>query len=396
MHRILMASVLVGMVGLAQAQSPSGYTTTELTLPSGTTGCVQPRVNARGDVLAECGYKKTVKRVGGIGDNPGGLLFNLFRSTTVSTTFLRPVLWKAGQRTTPQTLPDAVVPTTSADSVRVVGFNALGEVLLRHQVSSAAGVSLWRNGAWQALNLGASGFFSGSSVVLNDQGALAFPVLDAAGNTAVLVRERSGQELRTAPFLRSDGYTQPLSDLGFNNLGQVAMGLLRPSSGCCPTGCVSTTGCYSEPLVSQWWNGSAWRALPMLAAGNAFLPVALNDHGLAVGHASVRDASGATLMHVWDGATYQRLGVGSGTVTGINRAGTVVGTQNGLVTYKGVSTSGAFVWRQGTLTALQQLVSIGSGQALLNAPGLNDAGQIAATAADPLRTAGRLYLFTPR
>lgn len=396
MHRIFMVAALVGAVGLAQAQTTSGYTTTELTLPSGTTGCVQPRVNARGDVLAECGYKKTVKRVGGIGDNPAGILFNLFRSTTVSTTFLRPVLWKAGQPTTPQTLPDAVVPTTSADSVRVVGFNALGEVLLRHQVASASGVSLWRTGAWQALNLGAAGFFSGSSVVLNDQGALAFPVLDAAGNTAVLVRERSGQELRTSPFLRSDGYTQPLYDLGFNNLGQVAMGLLRPSSGCCPTGCVSGAACYSDTLVSQWWNGSAWRALPMLAAGNAFLPVALNDNGLAVGHASVRDASGAMLMHLWDGAAYQRIGSGTGTVAGINRAGTVVGTQNGLTVYKGVSTAGAFVWRQGVLTALQQLVSIGSGQALLNAPGLNDAGQIVATAADPWRSTGRLYLFTPR
>jgi hypothetical protein len=387
------AGLAIGWVPQAVALT---FTTTELTLPSGTGGCVRPWVNARGDVLAECSYKKTVKRVSGAADNPGSIFLGLFQSKTVSTTFYRPVLWKAGQASSPQVLPDAVVPTTSADTVGVTAFNANGEVLLTHAIAGVRGDSLWRNGAWQRLDFAAAGYVGAGMLSLNDVGALAAPVSDSQGNAAMLLRDRQGQDLRTPAFLRSEGYAGVASRAALNNLGQMALTLLRPSAACCPNACVQAGVCYPEPLVSAWWSGSAWQGLPVLAPGNTFLPVVMNDNGLLVGHAAVRDSTGWPQMHAFDGQAFQRIGTGSGEVRQVNKAGTVVGVQNGLATYKGVATTGAFVWRQGVLSALAASVTIGSGQALLSAPGINDAGQIVAVAADPWRSTGRLYLFTPK
>ena len=52
---IVALSLLSGGAGAVHAQTAT-HVATELKLPSSTTGCTRPMVNARGDVLAQCGY----------------------------------------------------------------------------------------------------------------------------------------------------------------------------------------------------------------------------------------------------------------------------------------------------------------------------------------------------
>ena len=54
------------------------------------------------------------------------------------------------------------------------------------------------------------------------------------------------------------------------------------------------------------------------------------------------------------------------------------------------------MWRQGVLTLLNGVLPVKSGQSLLPWVSINDRGQMSAVASDPYRSAGVLYLFTPR
>lgn len=390
----VIAALSLLAASVAHAQT-TAYVSTELKLPSSTTGCMKPMVNARGDVLAQCGYTKTVKRAPTpIGDNPLAILTNWFRSKTVSTTFYRPTLWLAGQPTAPQSLPEVIVPTVSNHWVRVKGFNQDGEVLVSHLGDAGLGASIWRQGRWQPVAFKTPPL-SLEDVALNEQGVITTRVGTADGQRIVSV-DRQGQEILGPVFTRADGYSQILFDGAVNALNQWAVLGLTPSSGCCPSGCVAGVVCYPSPAVSTWWNGAALKVIPPVAPQNPFSPRWLNDNGQMAGQAFLRDASGWPVMYFFDGQTHTLIGRGVGEVQGLNRAGAVVGAQVSGVSTSGVTQLQPFLWRQGVLTLLSGVLPVKSGQALLPWVSINDRGQMVATASDPYRSAGVLYLFTPR
>jgi hypothetical protein len=381
-------SMALATLAPVQAQT-SSYVATELKLPTGTTGCMAPLVNARGDVLAPCGYRKTVKRAPApIGDNPLAILSNWFRSKTVTTTFYHLTLWPAGKPTAPQVLPDVIVPTVSNHWVLVSGFNKDGEVLVRHFGDAGLGASLWRQGRWQPVTFKAGAPWP-DDVALNDLGVVTAPVWTTEGARLVSV-DRLGQETLGPVFKRVDGYSEILFEGAVNALNQwVVMGL-TPSSGCCPSGCVAGVVCFPSPAVTSWWTGAELKGVPPVAPKNPFNARFLNDQGQMAGHAYQRDASGWPVMYFFDGQQHTLIGNGVGEVMGLNRAGVVVGVQ--VV----ASQPQPFLWRQGVLTPLKNLLPLATGQVLAAASSINDLGQIAATASDPARSAGVVYLFTPR
>lgn len=376
--------------GPAAAQNLA-YTSTELVFPSWATTCVRPRINAAGDVLAECGYKKSVPR-GPAAPPSQNFLAGLFQGPrTVSVTFYRLVMWPAGQGAVSKVLPDPFVPAVDGDFFSVMGFNQAGEVLV---VSRTNPLQLLRHGQWQNVMEGASV----SPIVgaaLNEAGTIAGNVDNGQGYGIALQARGATAPVANGPWLLGrDGVAIAVFRGAFNNLNQWAMAA--------STVCKTLNGCTGPDGFSVFWDGGVLHTLPYLTGIGKFEPEALNVHGQMAGR--VIGTNGPELLYAptlyaYDGVGYTRIGPGYGPV--INAAGMVAAAQPHVVRSGGQYTQGTpatlpFTWRNGVSTLLQAQVSLPSSQRLRGQPSLNDKGQIAVEAHDSWRSKGRLHVLTPR
>ena len=132
------------------------------------------------------------------------------------------------------------------------------------------------------------------------------------------------------------------------------------------------------------WNNGALTDLFSTGGGNAY---AINDQGQVAG-----ENDGFAFL--WDQGTVTRLVTSNtawSTAYGINSQGQVVGTDAHFI---GTAGGGAFLYRDGVMFDLNQLIPPDSGWGLQTAYGINDAGQIVGIG---LHTSGDYsgFLLTP-
>lgn len=190
--------------------------------------------------------------------------------------------------------------------------------------------------------------------------------MNASGSVAGAATVASGE---VHAFLYSDGRVQDLGTLGgtwssayaLNNAGQAAGASL------------TAAGMFHAFL---WDPTAGLRDLGTLGGASSYA-FGLNDLGQVVGHSQV--ASGFFRAFVWDKDTGLRdLGTLGGSASfgaAINNAGHVVGYS----WVAGSEATHAFLYREGVLLDLNALVEGAEGWTLMEAVGINDAGQIAGT-----------------
>ena len=165
------------------------------------------------------------------------------------------------------------------------------------------------------------------------------------------------------------------SSSGINDAGQV----------------IGSADLHSSPPVT---NHAFLFTQGTLPAINAY---AINDNGQIVGYAGGVDTGGPTIKHgfICSNGLMTDLGnLGSYWTNvlpfAINNQAQVVGSISGYAT-----AGHAFLYREGTLTDLNNLIDPASGWTLLRANGINNNGQIAGTGKNPLGQDHAL-LLTPR
>ena len=137
-----------------------------------------------------------------------------------------------------------------------------------------------------------------------------------------------------------------------------------------------------------WEAGTGMQSLGVLPGANASYASDINDSGVVVGNSGRYE--GAFLWDKDEGI--QSLGTLGGTWStayGINNSGQVVGTSeksNGPVV--------AYLWEDGVMQDLNDLIDPASGWDLIDAYAINDAGQILGYGGRA-GTGGELFLLTP-
>jgi len=210
---------------------------------------------------------------------------------------------------------------------------------------------------WNGGNLELMAFAGGPSWAL---------AINAPGSVAGAATVASGE---VHAFLYSHGRVQDLGTLGgpwssayaLNNAGQAAGASL------------TAAGVFHAFL---WDPVTGLRDLGALGGASSYA-FGLNDLGQVVGHSQV--ASGFFHAFVWDEETGLRdLGTLGGSASfgaAINNSGYVVGYS----WVAGSEVTHAFLYRGGVLLDLNSLVAGADGWTLIEAVGINDAGQIAGT-----------------
>jgi probable HAF family extracellular repeat protein len=117
------------------------------------------------------------------------------------------------------------------------------------------------------------------------------------------------------------------------------------------------------PVAAIWDSKQGPRELGILPGGVFSGAAALNDFGQVVGWSESFNGDRAVL---WDNG--QMIDLGPGAAADINNAGQIVGHSS--------------IWIDGVRANLNELVPAGSGLTIWSAAGINDAGQIVASAVD--------------
>lgn len=168
---------------------------------------------------------------------------------------------------------------------------------------------------------------------------------------------------------------------GINNLGEVVGGSGLPGS----RRAFRTQPYRAINLLTD--------ALPYLPGGTAAEAFAINDRSQAVGYSNTRvGTSTLTRPTLWQGSTVQDLGSlggNSARAFGINQLGHVVGHSY----LSDNTTLHAFLWVNGVLRDLNDLLPAGSGWVLNEARAINDFGQITGYGAHNGIT--RAFLMSP-
>jgi probable HAF family extracellular repeat protein len=132
--------------------------------------------------------------------------------------------------------------------------------------------------------------------------------------------------------------------------------------------------CFGGVVV---WANDTPTALPTLGGGSA-TGTAINNNGQVVGTSAT--STGAEDGFLWSNGTMTDLGSNFAPAA-VNDSGVIVG--------------GQFVYSNGTLQNLNNLIPAGSGYQIQNATGINDNGQIVANATDTATNQTRALLLTP-
>ena len=225
-----------------------------------------------------------------------------------------------------------------------VGINNSGTI-----VGSAAGANgyvpvQWQNGAIATIGSG-----EGNAMAINDSGAVAGTL--------------NGQAFRTV-----NGQVQGLGTLmggnwasayGINAAGEVA-------------GYGNTATGAMRAFVSA---GGQLQQIGTFGGSSSYA-MAINNAGQATGHAT--NAAGYSQAFLYQAGLLTTLGTLGGAASygyGINQAGSTVGYS----WIGGDTATAAFVYRDGKMLNLNDLIGLGSGWDLQAAYGINDLGQIVGT-----------------
>jgi probable HAF family extracellular repeat protein len=235
---------------------------------------------------------------------------------------------------------DALSGLAGASDSYAYGINASGVVVGISYVNGQPHGEIWNGGA--ATDMGAGTF----ATAINDAGAVA----GGNGHAFVLVNG-AYQDLGV---LRGGGWSAAYA---INNAGEVA------GYGNTPSGAFR---------AFYWTPSGGMVELGTLGGQNSYA-AGINSSGEIVGNASL--ANGYSQAFVAVGQVMIDLGTLGGMSSaayGINDSGVIVGYS----TLSDGATTRAFVYVNGVMTDLNSLIPSGSGWRLLEAYGINNAGQI--------------------
>ncbi len=160
-------------------------------------------------------------------------------------------------------------------------------------------------------------------------------------------------EISTIPGIIPDA-------VAINNNGQVLGNCLESSAG-----------------IAVVWTNDTPTVLPTLGGGSSS-GTAISSNGQVVGRSAT--SSGAEDGFLWSNRTMTDLG-STFSPAAVNASGVIAG--------------GQFVYSNGTLQNLNNLIPAGSGYQIQNATGINDNGQIVANADDTATGQTHALLLTP-
>lgn len=336
----------------------------------------------------------------------------------------RPFLW---QPTAPNATTGALVnldPSGTFDAV-AYAINTRGQVTgYFYNTAAYQGILLWSpsapnisNGTIQNLQSQLRPGFTGSGFAINDQGAISG--IAFSSNPAT----NPGSAIRWQPDAPngSTGTFTYLGDLFRSDINVYSAGYAITASGLVYGATANilnlTPGSFTAQTTRQafvWSQGSTGGATlnPQMRAlasfGNPANPGTFFDTAFAAKETGTEllvagmalTTSGTRHATLWKASTaggpYTATDLGSqefaeSVAYGVNRQGQVVGT----VGYAISAPVYAVLWENGQMISLSDTIPASSGVLLLEARGINDAGQIICAGRDLATGKQRAYLLTP-
>ncbi|WP_131739357.1 hypothetical protein [Actinomadura roseirufa] len=327
----------------AAVAAPVHYKVTMIKATGGATGNIPYAINAAGHTAGLASFPGQGSQSAYLGTSPTQLT-NLLGIVSSDPSLLNAT---------------AAYGINSSDTVVGTAYNTL-------PIRQAPVV--WRNGKLTDLGiLPADGYVQARAI--NDAGQIAGSGLD------------SGKA-----WLYQNGQTTFLPPLPGGNAAE-AFGISADGQ---VLGLSSTSHDTSQAFATVWRNGTP-TSLGSLPGSTWSEAHAMNSSGVVVGAAGVDGGefaprhpvifSGGKVVDLWPDLG----GSTSGAAQAINKAGTIVGDGRG-----------GWVYSNGVRTDLDTLIPPDTGLRISAAYGINDAGQIAATAVDPSNRHNRLaVLLTP-
>lgn len=231
------------------------------------------------------------------------------------------------------------------------GINSAGQIVGSSSTATGNDGFLWQNGTISPLNLGGSA----AALAINDNGNIAG--IATIGNASHAVF-RNNVETRDLGVLPGDSFS---ASQDLNNIDEV----------------VGYSGASGKPLRAFIYRNNQ---LTALGGTDRTLAFAVNNSGVVVGE--VGDPNVAHVAFRWENGTYTSLGTLGGTHSsayGINNAGQIVGRSRFNPT---LTERHGFLWQNGTMSDLNNLIPANSGFVLEVADDINNRGQIVGTMLD--------------
>ena len=232
------------------------------------------------------------------------------------------------------------------------GINDSGTVVGVTYSGNSPGVTQWSGNTQTALGI------TGYGMAINDGGKIVGGFQTAGQTHAFSYSNGSVQDLGTLGGTWSTAYA-------VNNSGQIA-------------GTSTLANGHFTGFVS---NGNSLVSLGTLGGANSYAQ-AISQNGFVAG--SSQNAAGYLNAFLWTSAGMQNLGTLGGSIStgeGVNDLGWTVGSST---TASGASDG--FLYRNGAMTDLNSFLPVGTGWTITGASGINDAGQILATATEDGQT----------
>jgi len=217
-------------------------------------------------------------------------------------------------------------------------------------------------------------FYDGATGSIGDIGQLGVASNGAAVNRAGQVAGTWVDEAgENHAFLYSEGLARDIGNLGANSAR--ALGINE-------AGDVVGSSFLADFTAFQafLYRDGAMRSLGTLGGPSSWA-ADINDRGQIAGTSFIDDETPHAFLY--DGGVLQDIGSFGGAFTearGLNNAGWVVGFSTYADDIPGIDFSSAFLYRDGALFDLNAIVERPGVWSILDAYGINDAGQIAATA----------------
>jgi len=243
-------------------------------------------------------------------------------------------------------ITDLTVNTTASEGA-AAGVNNSGQIIGTQYVDGQAYATEWVNSSAQTV--GGAGSYG---MAINNSGQMAgMMTSNGQGNAFVTI---NGVAFDLGTLAGGDWS----SAYGINGAGEVA-------------GYGNTASGSFQGFV--WSQGSGYTELGTLGGANSYA-MAINDEGQAAG--SAQTSAGYLNAFLWTSGTIQDLGTlggGNSYAYGVNNSGDVVGYSD----VDGSADPHAFIFENGVMLDLNNLIGASSGWVLTEAYAINASGEIA-------------------